>query len=226
MNSKTVTTVLIVEDQSLIRDAIAMLLSLEDNLSIVGKCSNGQEAIDYLNDNSAPHIILSDIEMPLVSGLDLATHVKNKNLGAKVVLMTTFSKPGYIKRALSAGVKGFILKESDSDYLIDAIYKVSAGEKVISTELAIMALDDNNPLSKKEMSALKLASEGLKTQDIAQSLFLSEGTIRNYLSEAISKLDATNRVDAALQTLRECAHPARRTGPRKSAQRAGRGRAV
>ncbi|MFZ8198566.1 response regulator transcription factor [Alteromonas portus] len=197
MNSKTVTTVLIVEDQSLIRDAIAMLLSLEDNLTIVGKCSNGQEAIDYLNDNTAPHIILSDIEMPLVSGLDLATHVKNKNLGAKVVLMTTFSKPGYIKRALSAGVKGFILKESDSDYLIDAIYKVSAGEKVISTELAIMALDDNNPLSKKEMSALKLASEGLKTQDIAQSLFLSEGTIRNYLSEAISKLDATNRVDAA-----------------------------
>ena len=111
--------------------------------------------------------------------------------------MTTFSKPGYIKRALSVGVKGFILKESDSDYLIDAIHKVSAGDKVISPELAIMALDDNNPLSQKEMSALKLASDGLKTQAIAQQLFLSEGTVRNYLSEAISKLDATNRVDAA-----------------------------
>ena len=197
MNSKAPTTILIVEDQSLVRDAIAMLLSLEDDLTIVEKCSNGKEAIDYLNDNPAPHIILSDIEMPLVSGLDLAAHIAKQNLNTKVVLMATFSKPGYIKRALSLGVKGFILKESDSDYLIDAIHKVSAGEKVISTELAIMALDDNNPLSQKEMSALKLASEGLKTQGIAQSLFLSEGTVRNYLSEAISKLDATNRVDAA-----------------------------
>ncbi|MEC7451758.1 MAG: response regulator transcription factor [Pseudomonadota bacterium] len=197
MNSKAPTTILIVEDQSLVRDAIAMLLSLEDDLTIVEKCSNGKEAIDYLNDTPAPHIILSDIEMPLVSGLDLAAHIAKQNLNTQVVLMTTFSKPGYIKRALSLGVKGFILKESDSDYLIDAIHKVSAGEKVISTELAIMALDDNNPLSQKEMSALKLASEGLKTQGIAQSLFLSEGTVRNYLSEAISKLDATNRVDAA-----------------------------
>ncbi len=197
MNSKAPTTILIVEDQSLVRDAIAMLLSLEDDLTIVEKCSNGKEAIDYLNDNPAPHIILSDIEMPLVSGLDLAAHIAKQSLNTKVVLMTTFSKPGYIKRALNLGVKGFILKESDSDYLIDAIHKVSAGEKVISTELAIMALDDNNPLSQKEMSALKLASEGLKTQGIAQSLFLSEGTVRNYLSEAISKLDATNRVDAA-----------------------------
>lgn len=197
MNLKAKTTILIVEDQSLIRDAIAMLLSLEDDLSIAAKCSNGQEAIKYLSDHPAPDIILSDIEMPLVSGLDLAAHVTEKCFSTKVVLMTTFSKPGYIKRALSLGVKGFILKESDSDYLIDAIHKVSAGEKVISTELAIMALDDNNPLSQKEMAALKLASDGLKTQDIAQSLFLSEGTVRNYLSEAISKLDATNRVDAA-----------------------------
>ena len=197
MNVKAKTTILIVEDQSLIRDAIAMLLSLEDDLTITGKCSNGQEAIKYLSDHPAPDIILSDIEMPLVSGLDLAAHVAEQCLNSKVVLMTTFSKPGYIKRALSLGVKGFILKESDRDYLIDAIHKVSAGEKVISTELAIMALDDNNPLSQKEMAALKLASDGLKTQDIAQSLFLSEGTVRNYLSEAISKLDATNRVDAA-----------------------------
>lgn len=197
MNSKATTTILIVEDQSLVRDAIAMLLSLESELTIAAKCSNGQEAIDYLSAHPAPNIILSDIEMPLVSGLDLAAYVTKQNLSTKLVLMTTFSKPGYIKRALSLGVKGFILKESDSDYLIDAIHKVSAGEKVISTELAIMALDDNNPLSQKEMAALKQASEGLKTQDIAQSLFLSEGTVRNYLSEAISKLDATNRVDAA-----------------------------
>ncbi len=190
-------SILVVEDQSLVRDAIAMLLSLEDDFDVVGKCSNGQDAISYLKENVSPDIVLSDIEMPIASGLDVANYITDNAIPSKVVLMTTFSKPGYIKRALSAGVKGFILKESDSDYLINAINQVINGEKVISPELAIMALDDNNPLSTKEMSALKLASDGLKTQDIAKALFLSEGTVRNYLSEAISKLDATNRIDAA-----------------------------
>lgn len=190
-------SILVVEDQSLVRDAIAMLLSLEDDFDVVGKCSNGQDAISYLKENTSPDIVLSDIEMPIASGLDVANYITDNAIPSKVVLMTTFSKPGYIKRALSAGVKGFILKESNSDYLISAINKVINGEKVISPELAIMALDDNNPLSAKEMSALKLASDGFKTQDIAKALFLSEGTVRNYLSEAISKLDATNRIDAA-----------------------------
>lgn len=190
-------SILVVEDQSLVRDAIAMLLSLEDDFDVAGKCSNGQDAIEYLKENTSPDIVLSDIEMPKASGLDVANYITDNEIPSKVVLMTTFSKPGYIKRALSAGVKGFILKESDSDYLINTINKVINGEKVISPELAIMALDDNNPLSAKEMSALKLASDGLKTQDIAKALFLSEGTVRNYLSEAISKLDATNRIDAA-----------------------------
>lgn len=190
-------SILVVEDQSLVRDAIAMLLALEDNFEVVGKCSNGQEALDYINTNTLPDIVLSDIEMPAVSGLDLANYIYQEQLPCAVVLMTTFSKPGYIKRALAAGVKGFVLKEADSDYLIKAINAVLKGDKVISPELAIMALDDNNPLSSKEMAALKLASEGLKTQEIAKKLFLSDGTVRNYLSEAISKLDATNRVDAA-----------------------------
>jgi two-component system response regulator DesR len=190
-------SILIAEDQSLVRDAIAMLLSLEDDFSVVGKCSNGREAISYLSTNNAPDVILSDIEMPLASGLDIANYATEKKLSSHLMLMTTFAKPGYIKRALNAGVKGFVLKESDSDYLIAAIRKVVKGEKVISPELAIMALDDNNPLSSKEMAALKLASDGHKTHDIARSLFLSEGTVRNYLSEAISKLDATNRIDAA-----------------------------
>ena len=190
-------SILIAEDHSLFRDAIAMLLSLEDDFSIVGKCSNGREAISYLSTNNAPDVILSDIEMPLASGLDIANYAAEKKLSSHLMLMTTFAKPGYIKRALNAGVKGFVLKESDSDYLIAAIRKVVKGEKVISPELAIMALDDNNPLSSKEMAALKLASDGHKTHDIARSLFLSEGTVRNYLSEAISKLDATNRIDAA-----------------------------
>ena len=191
------TTILVVEDQSLVRDAIAMLLSLEDELEVIGKCSHGQQAIHFLENNQAPDIILSDIEMPQTSGLDLAAHVASQGIASHVVLMTTFAKPGYIKRAMTVGVKGFVLKEADSDYLIASIKEVIAGKIVISTELALMALDDNNPLSEKEMSALKLASEGMKTHDIASALFLSEGTVRNYLSEAISKLNATNRIDAA-----------------------------
>ena len=144
-----------------------------------------------------PDIILTDIEMPLVSGLDLAEKLAALSIDSKVVVMTTFSKPGYIKRALALGAKGFVLKEADSEYLVNSLHKIVKGERVISPELALMALNDNNPLSAKESKALKLAADGLKTHDIAQKLFLSEGTVRNYLSEAIAKLDATNRVDAA-----------------------------
>ncbi|MDO6567216.1 response regulator transcription factor [Alteromonas sp. 1_MG-2023] len=189
--------ILVVEDQSLVRDAIATLLSLEDDFEISEKCANGQEALDWLGANDAPDIILTDIEMPLVSGLDLAERLNALSISSKVVVMTTFSKPGYIKRALALGAKGFILKEADSEYLVNALQKIAKGERVISPELALMALDDSNPLSAKESKALKLAGDGLKTQDIAKTLFLSEGTVRNYLSEAIAKLDATNRVDAA-----------------------------
>ncbi len=190
-------TIVVVEDQSLVRDAIAMLLSLEDGVEIVGKYSNGEGAIKHLEEHDLPDIVLSDIEMPGVTGLDIARYVADNTIRTHVIMMTTFAKPGYIKRALAAGVKGFILKEADSNYLLSSIHKVMSGERVISPELAIMALDDNNPLSQKEMMALKLASEGDKTQDIANKLFLSQGTVRNYLSEAISKLDATNRIDAA-----------------------------
>jgi len=189
--------ILIVEDQSLIRDAIASLLALEDDIEIVGKCSNGEEALTYLASHDAPDIVLSDIEMPQMSGLVLAAAMKEQRCPCKLIFMTTFAKTGYVKRALTLGAKGFVLKEADSDYLLDAIYKVHAGERIIAPELALMALDDNNPLTDKECAALKLASDGVKTHDIATALFLSEGTVRNYLSEAISKLDATNRVDAA-----------------------------
>ena len=190
-------SILVVEDQSLVRDAIAALITMEDNFTVAGKCANGQEALRWLEDNPAPHLILTDIEMPEKSGLELAEALKANKTPCICVFMTTFAKPGYVKRALALGAKGFILKEADSDYLISALTRVHHGERVIDPELALMALDDNNPLSSKEQKALKLASEGLKTHDIAGKLFLSEGTVRNYLSEAIAKLDATNRVDAA-----------------------------
>ncbi|AYA63915.1 response regulator transcription factor [Alteromonas sp. RKMC-009] len=190
-------SLLIVEDQSLVRDAIASLLDLEDDITVTGKCVDGEAAISWLSNNPHPDMILSDIEMPNLSGLDMARKLQDSGFAGTVVFMTTFSKPGYIKRAMQLGAKGFILKESDSDYLISALRKINRGERVIDPELALLALDDNNPLSEKERKALKLASDGLKTKEIASQLFLSEGTIRNYLSESIAKLGATNRVDAA-----------------------------
>ena len=190
-------SLLIVEDQSLVRDAIASLLDLEDDITVTGKCVDGEAAISWLSNNPHPDMILSDIEMPNLSGLDMARKLQDSGFAGTVVFMTTFSKPGYIKRAMQLGAKGFILKESDSDYLISALRNINRGERVIDPELALLALDDNNPLSDKERKALKLASDGLKTKEIASQLFLSEGTIRNYLSESIAKLGATNRVDAA-----------------------------
>jgi two-component system response regulator DesR len=192
--------VYLVEDQALVRDAVAALLGLDFNIEIIGQASNGQDAlnaIEALDSDLHPDIILTDIEMPTMNGIELSEKIAAKFPAIKMVIMTTFSRAGYIRRALTAGVKGFILKEAPSEELINALKKVMQGQKVIDPELAINALDDADPLTDKERKALKLASDGLKTSDIAKQLFISEGTTRNYLSDAISKLNATNRIDAA-----------------------------
>jgi two-component system response regulator DesR len=192
--------VYLVEDQALVRDAIAALLSLDFNIKIIGQASNGRDAlnaIEALDSDLHPDIILTDIEMPTMNGIELSEKIAAKFPAIKMVIMTTFSRAGYIRRALTAGVKGFILKEAPSEELINALKKVMQGQKVIDPELAINALDDSDPLTDKERKALKLASDGLKTSDIAKQLFISEGTTRNYLSDAIAKLNATNRIDAA-----------------------------
>lgn len=188
--------VFIVEDQALIRGAIAALLSLDREIEVVGEAENGQVAKEKLA-KLTPDIVLTDIEMPQVTGLELAQHLQQKMPDTKVVIMTTFSKAGYIRRAITLGVNGFVLKEAPSEYLLSTLKKVMNGYKVIDPELALYALEDADPLTDKERKALRLASEGLKTAEIAGQLFLSEGTVRNYLSDAIAKLHATNRVDAA-----------------------------
>ena len=190
------TKILIAEDQALVRGAISALLSLEDDLEVVAEAANGQEAMTFIETLDID-IVLTDIEMPLMTGIELAEKVADLKPNVKTIIMTTFSRSGYIKRALEYGVMGFILKEADSDELVAAIRSVKNGTKVFNAELALSALDDNDPLSEKERKALKLASDGLKTAEIAEKLFLSQGTVRNYLSEAIAKLNATNRVDAA-----------------------------
>ncbi|MBA6411105.1 response regulator transcription factor [Pseudoalteromonas sp. B28] len=192
--------VYLVEDQALVRDAVAALLGLDFNIEIIGQASNGQDAlnaIEALDSDLHPDIILTDIEMPTMNGIELSEKIAAKFPAIKMVIMTTFSRAGYIRRALTTGVKGFILKEAPSEELINALKKVMQGQKVIDPELAINALDDADPLTDKERKALKLASDGLKTSDIAKQLFISEGTTRNYLSDAIAKLNATNRIDAA-----------------------------
>ncbi|TMN33991.1 response regulator transcription factor [Pseudoalteromonas sp. S2755] len=188
--------VFIVEDQALVRGAIAALLSLDKEIEVVGEAENGQIAKEKLA-KLTPDIVLTDIEMPQVTGLELTQHLQQKMPDTKVVIMTTFSKAGYIRRAITLGVNGFVLKEAPSEYLLSTLKKVMNGYKVIDPELALYALEDADPLTDKERKALRLASEGLKTAEIAGQLFLSEGTVRNYLSDAIAKLHATNRVDAA-----------------------------
>jgi len=192
--------IFLVEDQALVRDAVSALLSLDFNIGVIGQASNGLDALNAINaldEDAMPDIILTDIEMPKMNGIELSEKIAMQFPAIKMVIMTTFSRAGYIRRSLSAGVKGFILKEAPSDELINALKKVMQGQKVIDPELAINALDDADPLTDKERKALKLASDGLKTSEIATQLFISEGTTRNYLSDAIAKLNATNRIDAA-----------------------------
>ncbi len=192
--------VYLVEDQALVRDAVAALLSLDFNIEVIGQACNGRDAlneISALSKDLHPDVILTDIEMPSMNGIELSEQIAAKYPAINMVIMTTFSRAGYIRRSLNAGVKGFILKEAPSEELINALKKVMQGQKVIDPELAINALDDADPLTDKERKALKLASDGLKTSEIAKQLYISEGTTRNYLSDAIAKLNATNRIDAA-----------------------------
>lgn len=189
--------ILIVEDQTLVRGAISSLLDMEMAIEVVAQANNGEEAWQILQRQRDIDLVLTDIEMPVMSGLELAANIVESKFEMNIVIMTTFSKSGYIKRALALGVKAFVLKEAPIEYLVDCLTRVEKGERIVDPELALMALDDKDPLTEKERKALKLASEGIKTSDIAKRLYLSEGTVRNYLSEAIAKLNAMNRVDAA-----------------------------
>jgi two-component system response regulator DesR len=168
-----------------------MLLSLEDDFDVIHKCEDGKQALKFLAESSEqPNIVLSDIEMPNMSGIELAEQVASSFPSIKFVIMTTFARAGYVRRAMSSGVKGFILKDVPSDYLVSSLHGISEGKMIIDPELAVLALGDKDPLSEKERKALQLIADGLSTQQVADTLFLSQGTVRNYLSEAISKLNA------------------------------------
>lgn len=188
--------ILIAEDQTMISGALAALLNLEDDFEVLATAGNGQEALK-LCEQLQPDVLISDIEMPIMTGLTLASEIQAKRLKTKIVVLTTFARSGYLKRALLAGVSAYLLKDAPTDSLAAAIRTVVAGGKVIAPELAIESWGSpNDPLSEKERQILRLAGGGASNQEIAQSLFLSEGTVRNYLSEAMSKLNAKNRIEA------------------------------
>lgn len=187
--------ILLAEDQSMVRGALAALLGMETGFEIT-QAEDGDRAWLLMKQNTYD-ILLTDIEMPGRSGLELAQWVLQQKLPTKTIIITTFGRSGYIRRAIDMGVAGFLLKDAPSDQLIEAIYKVMEGKRVIDGELAMMALGESDPLNDKERRALRLAAEGKTTAEIATVLCLSEGTVRNYLSEAIAKLHAVNRVDAA-----------------------------
>lgn len=187
--------ILLAEDQAMVRGALAGLLQLSGDFSVT-QATDGDQALALLKTEDF-QLLLTDIEMPGSSGLELAAWVAREQPALKTIIITTFGRAGYIKRALEAGVCGFLLKDAPVEELVEAIAKVMQGKKVIAPELAMLALGEQDPLSYKERRALRLAAEGKSSGEIAAALFISEGTVRNYLSEAINKLGASNRIDAA-----------------------------
>lgn len=187
--------IVIAEDQTLVLGAIAALLALEPDFAIVGRASDGDAALALVR-NLAPDILITDIEMPGRTGLDLAGIVAREMPKTAVIIVTTFARPGYLARAWAAGVRGYLLKDAPIDDLAAAIRKVAAGGRAIPSELAAAWELGRDPLTDRERDALRLAEEGLSNKDIARRLGLSPGTVRNYLSEAAAKLGAANRIEA------------------------------
>jgi two-component system response regulator DesR len=188
--------VVIAEDQGMVLGALSALLEIEPDIKVVGRAVNGREALD-LTLKHKPDVLISDIEMPEMSGLEVAAELKARGSPARVIILTTFARPGYLRRALQAGAAGYLLKDSPSATLADAVRRAHTGCRVIDPELAAGAWSEDDPLTDRERQVLRLAAEGATSGDIAGQLHLSDGTIRNYLSEAISKLGANNRVEAA-----------------------------
>ena len=179
----------------MVRGALSALLSLEDDIKVLGSCADGVSAWNEAR-RLRPEVIVSDIEMPGMTGLELALKVQEHALPSKLVIVTTFARPGYLRRALDAGVVGYLLKDAPAEQLADTIRRVHDGGRVIDPQLALEAWTESDPLNERERQVLRLAGEGLSSADIGMQLSLSHGTVRNYLSDAIGKLHAGNRVEA------------------------------
>lgn len=187
--------IVIAEDQRMLRGALGSLLNLEDDLEIIGQAENGEEALDKILSLN-PDVCLLDIEMPLLNGLDVAEEIKRQNSPCKLIILTTFARPGYFERAVKLGVHGYLLKDGSSDDLADSIRSIMKGKNEFAPELVFGSLKDENPLTKREQEVLRLVAEGKTIKEIARQLYLSSGTVRNYMSEIINKLEVNNRIAA------------------------------
>lgn len=187
---------LLVEDQAMVRGALAALLDIEADLTVAATAANGREALQALEQTEVD-VVVTDIEMPDMTGLELAKALSARSPRPRVVILTTFARPGYLRRAMEAGALGYLLKDAPADQLADAVRRVHTGRRAVDPELAAEAWSEPDPLTDRERQVLRRAGEGLTTASIAAEVHLSEGTVRNYLSEAIHKLQASNRVEAA-----------------------------
>lgn len=188
--------VLLAEDQDLVRGAMAALLGLEPDIEVVAEVDRGDEVVAGAL-HSRPHVALLDIEMPGRDGIDAAVELRRQLPECRVLMLTTFGRPGYLRRAMASGASGFLLKDAPARELAVAIRRTVAGERVVDPELAAQALSDgDSPLSGREAEVLAAAVDGSSVAEVARRLFLSEGTVRNHLSAAIQKLNARNRMEA------------------------------
>jgi two-component system response regulator DesR len=189
--------VLLAEDQAMVRGAIAALLNLEKDIEIVAEASRGDEVVPAALD-ALPDVALLDVEMPGGDGLGAAAALREKLPSCRVIILTTFGRAGYLKRAMEGGAAGFLLKDAPATELASAIRRVAEGERVVDPGLAAAALSEGeSPLTERERDVLSASANGATIEDVARTLYLSEGTVRNYLSGAIRKLGARNRVEAA-----------------------------
>jgi two-component system response regulator DesR len=188
--------VVVAEDQAMLLGALAALLDIESDIEVIARAPDGEEALAVVR-RERPDVLLTDIEMPRMTGLELAGAIRQEQLPTRVIILTTFARSGYLRRALEAGASGYLLKDSPAEQLANAIRRVHAGGRAIDPELAAEAWAEPDPLTDRERQVLRIAAEGKSSGDIAAALNLSEGTVRNYLSEAISKVGAQNRIEAA-----------------------------
>ncbi|MGG1688236.1 response regulator [Pseudalkalibacillus sp. NRS-1564] len=185
--------IVLAEDQRMLLGALGALLDLEEGMEVVGQATNGEEAISLVKELQ-PDICIMDIEMPLKSGLDAAEELSSHS--CKIIILTTFARAGYFERARKAGVSGYLLKDSPSDELASSIRKIIEGQRIFSPELVDLAFGNENPLTEREKQVIQLMADGKNTKDISSELYITPGTVRNYISVILDKLEVTNRIEA------------------------------
>jgi two-component system response regulator DesR len=188
--------IVIAEDQRMLLGALASLLDLEEDMQVVGTATNGEDAVKLVQ-LYKPDICIMDIEMPVKSGLDAAEELKGS--GSKIMILTTFSRSGYFERAFKAGVEGYLLKDSPSEELATSIRSIMAGRRMYAAELVDEAYGEENPLTEREKEVLVLIADGKNTKEIASQLYITTGTVRNYISVILDKLHVTNRIEAIMR---------------------------